>query len=76
MDPAAIAASVVARLPLFPGRMTARGTRLLVTDQNGGRLVVLDTAAGLTEVRGVNDALSLCPPSPSGVANVSDVNAR
>lgn len=62
--------------PLFPGRMTAQGTKLLVTDQNGGRLVVLDTAAGLTEVHGVNDALSLCPAGPSGAANVADVNAR
>lgn len=62
--------------PLFPGRMTAQGTKLLVTDQNGGRLVVLDTASGLTEVHGVDDALSLCPAGPSGAANVADVNAR
>jgi len=62
--------------PLFPGRLAAQGTHLLVTDQNGGRLVVLDTASGLTEVRGVNDALALCPAGPSGVANITDVNAR
>ncbi len=62
--------------PLFPGRITAQGSHLLVTDQNGGRLVVLDTTSGLTEVRGVDAALALCPAGPSGVANVTDVNAR
>ena len=63
--------------PLFPGRMAAQGTRLLVSDQNGGRVVVLDTAGdALTPVRNVADALAACPVSPAGVANVSDLIAR
>jgi hypothetical protein len=58
-------------LPMMPGRLAAQGTRLLVSDQNAGRVVVLETAdGGLTEVRGVE----ACPVSATtGVANVSDV---
>lgn len=64
--------------PLFPGRVTASGTKLLLTDQNGGRVVVLEAGdAGLSEVFGVNTALDMCPVNElSGVANVSDIVAR
>jgi hypothetical protein len=57
--------------PMMPGRLVASGTRLLVSDQNAGRVVVLDAAdGGLTEVR----TADVCPVSPTtGVANVSDV---
>jgi hypothetical protein len=49
-----------------------------LTDQNGGRVVVLEVGdAGVTEVRGVSTALNICPVSAtSGVANVADVVAR
>ncbi len=62
---------------LFPGRVTASGTKLLLSDQNGGRVVVLEAGdGGLSEVRGVANALDLCPLSSSGVANVSDIVSR
>lgn len=58
-------------LPMMPGRLAVQGSRLLVSDQNAGRVVVLETAdGGLSEVRGVD----ACPVSATtGVANVSDV---
>ncbi len=61
--------------PMMPGRLAVQGSRLLVTDQNAGRVVVLDTAdGGLTELRGVTSAIEACPVSPTtGVANVADV---
>jgi hypothetical protein len=58
----------------LPGRLTVRGSRLFVADQNAGRVVVLDVSdAGLTEVRGVTTSLDMCPVGRSGVANVSDL---
>lgn len=60
---------------MMPGRFTVRGSRLLLGDQSAGRVVVLDvTDAGLTEVRGVANALSTCPVSgTTGIGNVSDL---
>ena len=51
--------------------MLVLGQQLLVSDQNGGRVAVLEvTDAGVREVRNLN----LCPlNSVSGVSNVSDV---
>jgi hypothetical protein len=65
-------------LPMMPGRFAVSGGQVVLTDQNGGRVAVLAlTDAGVTEVRGVNNALAICPVSPlSGVANVADVVAR
>jgi hypothetical protein len=65
-------------LPLFPGRFAVSGQQVLLADQNGGRVVVLEVNdAGVREVRGGAAALSVCPVSPaSGVANVADVLAR
>jgi hypothetical protein len=64
-------------LPMMPGRFAVVGHRVALGDQNAGRLVILEVAdAGLVEVRGVQDALNLCPRNPvTGVANVSDVAA-
>ncbi|MEW5743629.1 MAG: MXAN_6577-like cysteine-rich protein [Myxococcota bacterium] len=61
--------------PMMPGRFTSVGQRIVLTDQNAGRIVFLDTAdGGLTATRGVTDALNVCPVSPlTGAANVSDV---
>jgi hypothetical protein len=61
--------------PMMPGRFTVRGARVLLGDQNAGRVVVLDVAdGGLTEVRGVTNALSTCPISAAtGAGNVSDL---
>lgn len=61
--------------PLLPGRFTVRGQRILLGDQNAGRIVVFDVSdAGLSEVRGVGNALATCPISPvSGAGNVSDL---
>ncbi len=61
--------------PMLPGRFTVRGSRILLGDQNAGRVVVLDVSdAGVTEVRGVSNALATCPISPaSGAGNVSDL---
>jgi hypothetical protein len=62
-------------LPMMPGRFTVRGARVLLGDQNAGRVVVLDVSdAGFTEVRGVTDAVATCPVSAlTGAANVSDL---
>lgn len=59
---------------LLPGRMTVSGTKLLVADQNAGRVVVLEAGdGGLTEA----PALLMCPlNATSGVANVSDLLTR
>ncbi|MGV3625107.1 MAG: MXAN_6577-like cysteine-rich protein [Archangium sp.] len=59
---------------LLPGRMTVSGTKLLVADQNGGRVVTLEAGdGGLTELPTVD----MCPvSSTSGVANVSDIIGR
>ena len=60
--------------PLMPGRMTTSGTRLLLADQNGGRVVTLETAdGGLSEV---GAALDMCPAGMSGAANVADLISR
>ncbi|MFZ5442431.1 MAG: MXAN_6577-like cysteine-rich protein [Myxococcota bacterium] len=62
-------------LPMLPGRLAVTGSRVVVTDQNGGRVVTLEVSdAGLTAV---GSDLALCPVSQTtGVANVSDVAAR
>ncbi|GMU58549.1 MAG: hypothetical protein AMXMBFR34_03120 [Myxococcaceae bacterium] len=62
-------------LPMMPGRFSVTGQRVLLSDQNAGRVVLVDVAdGGLVLVRGVTDALNLCPVSPlTGAANVSDV---
>lgn len=64
-------------MPMMPGRFTVKGQRILLGDQNAGRIVFLDVAdGGLVEVKGVGDALNLCPISPlTGAGNVSDVLA-
>lgn len=58
-------------MPLMPGRFSVLGQQLLVSDQNGGRVAVLEVSdAGVSEVRN----LKLCPLNAvSGVSNVSDV---
>jgi hypothetical protein len=64
-------------LPMLPGRFAVVGRRIVLGDQSAGRVVLLDVVdGGLVEVKGVADALNLCPLSPlTGVANVSDVAA-
>ncbi len=61
-------------MPMMPGRFAVMGEQVSVSDQNGGRVVVLSVSdAGLAEVRG----LDVCPVSPnSGVGNVADILAR
>ena len=65
-------------MPMMPGRFAVSGQQLLVSDQNGGRVVVLQLGdAGVTEVRAGANALSVCPVSAtSGVANVADLLTR
>jgi hypothetical protein len=65
-------------MPMLPGRFAVSGSQVMVTDQNGGRVVVLNvTDAGLSEVRGLSNALNACPVSSlTGVANVADISAR
>ncbi len=65
-------------MPMLPGRFAVSGQQVVVSDQNGGRVVVLAVGdAGVTEVRGLGTALNVCPVSAtSGVANVSDISAR
>lgn len=65
-------------LPMMPGRFAVANGQVVVTDQNGGRVVILNVSdAGVSEVRGIANALSMCPVSPvTGVANVADVVAR
>jgi hypothetical protein len=65
-------------LPMMPGRFAVTGNRVVLSDQNGGRVVVLEvTDAGLRELRGAGDALDVCPvSSTTGVANVADVLSR
>jgi hypothetical protein len=65
-------------MPMLPGRFAVVNGQVILTDQNGGRVVVLEVGdAGVTEVRGVSTALNICPVSAtSGVANVADVVAR
>ena len=62
-------------MPMMPGRFAVSGQKVLLSDQNGGRVVVLEvTDAGVREARG---ALDVCPVSAtSGVANVSDLLSR
>lgn len=62
-------------MPMMPGRFAVSGQQVLLSDQNGGRVVVLEvTDAGVRMSRG---ALDVCPVSTtSGVANVSDLLAR
>lgn len=76
-DAGVLADGGVACMPMMPGRFTVVGQRILLGDQNAGRLVFLDVAdGGLVEVKGVSDALNLCPISPlTGAGNVSDVVA-
>ena len=65
-------------LPMMPGRFAVSGQQLLVSDQNGGRVVVLAVGdAGVSEVRAGANALSICPVSATtGVANVADILTR
>jgi hypothetical protein len=65
-------------MPMMPGRFGVTNDQIVLTDQNGGRVAVLAVSdAGVSEVRGVNDALAICPVSPTtGVANVADVVTR
>lgn len=65
-------------LPMMPGRLAVSGNQVLVSDQNGGRVVVLEVAdGGLREVRGAANALAVCPVSDlTGVANVADLLSR
>lgn len=64
-------------MPMMPGRFAVSGQQVLLSDQNGGRVVVLEVSdAGVNEVRAGAGALSVCPVSPSGVANVADILAR
>jgi hypothetical protein len=74
-DAGVLADGGAACLPMMPGRLSVVGRRILLGDQNAGRVVFLDaTDAGLVEVKGVTSALTLCPISPlTGAGNVSDV---
>lgn len=74
-DAGVLADGGAACMPLMPGRFTVRGNRVLLGDQNGGRVAILDvTDAGIAEVRGAANAFNVCPVSPlSGAGNVSDV---
>lgn len=52
----------VACPPMTPGRFAVSGQRVLLGDQNTGRIVVLDVSdAGVSEVRGLNNAVTTCP---------------
>lgn len=64
--------------PMMPGRLAVVGSRVVVSDQNGGRVVVLDTAdGGLAEVHGAASPLAICPISETtGIGNVADLLAR
>ncbi len=64
-------------MPMMPGRFAVSNRQVLLTDQNGGRVVVLAvTDAGVSEVR-PGAALSICPVSTTtGVANVADILSR
>jgi len=76
-DAGVLADGGAACAPMMPGRFSAVGPRIALSDQNAGRVVLLDvTDGGLAPVRGVSDALNLCPISAlTGAANVSDVLA-
>lgn len=65
-------------MPMMPGRFAVSGQQVLLSDQNGGRVVVLEvTDAGVVEVRGGAAALAVCPVSATtGVANVADILSR
>ncbi len=65
-------------MPMMPGRFASSGQQLLVSDQNGGRVVVLAVGdGGVSEVRAGANALAICPVSASsGVANVADILTR
>lgn len=65
-------------LLLLPGRFAVSGKQILLADQNGGRVVVLEvTDAGVSEVRAGANALNVCPVShTTGVANVADILSR
>ncbi len=65
-------------MPMMPGRFAVSGQQVLLSDQNGGRVVVLAvTDAGVVEVRGGASALAVCPVSATtGVANVADILSR
>ncbi|MDP1821679.1 MAG: MXAN_6577-like cysteine-rich protein [Archangium sp.] len=65
-------------MPMMPGRFAVSGQQVLLSDQNGGRVVVLEvTDAGVREVRGGTAALNVCPVSmTTGVANVADIVSR
>lgn len=65
-------------VPFTPGRMAAAGPRLYVSDQNYGRLAVLEAADGGLVVRrgqgAAQAALNACPAqSGSSLSNVADV---
>lgn len=65
-------------MPMMPGRFAVVGNQVLLSDQNGGRVVVLEVAdGGVREVRGGSNALSVCPVNAmTGVANVADIVSR
>lgn len=65
-------------LPMMPGRFAVSGQQVLLSDQNGGRVVVLEvTDAGVREVHAGAAALSVCPVNQTtGVANVADLLSR
>ena len=62
----------------MPGRFTISGNRLFVTDQNAGRIFVLEVSGNaLVERRGLNTdagAIAACAVnSVTGIANVADI---
>ena len=65
-------------MPMMPGRFAVSGQQVVLSDQNGGRVVVLEvTDAGVREVHAGAGALNVCPVSATtGVANVADILSR
>ena len=65
-------------MPMMPGRFAVSGRQVVLSDQNGGRVVVLEvTDAGVGKVHAGASALAICPVSATtGVANVADIISR
>jgi len=62
-------------MPMMPGRFAVSGSQVLLSDQNGGRVVTLQVSA--TGVTAVGSPLDVCPvSSTTGVANVADLLSR